>query len=117
MVDAQVVGRTKGEVLAEGLERIRDGLQMVAQIGAPADLVRSLVGSQAAAQRLREVMRDNSVLYGLVLAMVKARNPRLSGGTVEKIVRDFLDVLFDLSRPYRAGGGPGEAPAVGGMTK
>ncbi len=93
--------QTKGEVLIEGLERIREGLQMVARLGSHVDLVRQLTGSQTAAQRLREVMRSETLVYNLVLAMVKARNSRLSEDTVEKVVRDFLDVLFDLSRPYR----------------
>lgn len=92
---------TKGEVLISGLDQIRDGLDMIAKLGDGNDLVKNLIGSQAAAQRLRNVMKDKTLVFNLVLSMVRARNSRLSDDTVNKVVMDFLDVLFDLSKPYR----------------
>ncbi|MCL6446828.1 MAG: hypothetical protein K6U04_01550 [Armatimonadetes bacterium] len=92
---------TKGEALIAGLDQIREGLDMIARLGNRNDLLRSLVGSQAATQRLKDLMKSNNVLFNLVLGMVKARNSRLSEETVNKVVIDFLDILFDLSKPYR----------------
>jgi len=46
-------------------------------------------------------LADKSLVYNLVLSMVRSRNSRLSEDTVQKVVTDFLDVLFDLSKPYR----------------
>ncbi|MEW5899427.1 MAG: hypothetical protein AB1652_09710 [Bacillota bacterium] len=92
---------TKGEALIAGLDQIREGLDMIARLGNRNDLLRNLVGSQAATQRLKDLMKSNNVLFNLIIGMVKARNSRLSEETVNKVVIDFLDVLFDLSKPYR----------------
>lgn len=91
---------TKGEALITGLEQIRDGLEMISRLGDRTDLVKSMIGSQVAAQRLRDIMKNNNVVYNMVLSMVQGRNGRLSTETVAKVVNDFLDVLFDLSQPY-----------------
>lgn len=91
---------TKGEVLIAGLNQIRDGLEMISRLGDKTDLVKTMVGSQAAARRLRDVMKDNNVVYNMVLNMVQSRNGQLSPKTVTKVINDFLDVLFDLSQPY-----------------
>lgn len=93
--------KTKGEVLISGLDQIREGLDMISKLGDSTDLVKEIVGSRAAADRLRNVMKDRTLVFNLVLSMVKARNGRLSEDTVQKVVTDFLDVLFDLSKPYR----------------
>jgi len=92
---------TKGEALVNGLNQIDEGLKMISALGNRYDLIATMVGSKTSAQRLRDVIRGNKVLYNLVLNMVKAKNSRLSGETVDKVVTDFLDTLFDLSRPYK----------------
>lgn len=92
---------TRGEMLVKGLEQIREGLNIVSGIGRPNDLLKMVVGSPQAAKRLREVLDDNSVLQSIVISLVQARNSRLSGDTVKKIIGDFLDVLFDLSKPAK----------------
>lgn len=98
--------QTKGELLITGIDRIREGLEMISGIGSSKqDLIKTLVGSQAAANRLRDLMKSNLVFQNTVIAMVAARNGRLSTETVEKVVTDFLDVLFDLSQPYKAANG------------
>lgn len=93
---------TKGEMLISGIDRIREGLEMISGLGSKQDLIKTLVGSQAAANRLRDLMKSNAVFQNTVVAMVAARNGRLSSDTVEKVITDFLDVLFDLSQPYKA---------------
>ncbi len=92
---------TKGEVLISGIDRIREGLDMISGLGAKQDLIKTMVGSQAAANKLRDLVKSNIVFQNTVIAMVAARNSRLSPDTVEKVVTDFLDVLFDLSQPYK----------------
>lgn len=92
---------TKGEILLAGIDRIREGLEMIAKLGNRQDLIKELVGSSTMANRLRDVMKSNSIFEGMVLSMVKSRNGRLSPETVDKVVTDFMDVLFDLSRPYK----------------
>ena len=94
---------TKGEALVLGLNQIDEGLKMISALGNRYDLVATMVGSKTSAQKLRDVIRGNKVLYNLVLNMVKAKNSRLAGETVEKVVTDFLDTLFDLSSPYKPG--------------
>lgn len=92
---------TKGEAIIGGLNQIDEGLQMIAIIGGRYDLVKAMVGSNAGAKRLREVVRSNKILYNLVLNIVASKNSRLSADTVGKVVSDFLDTLFDLSQPYQ----------------
>ncbi len=103
MSEAAIV--TKGEALVRGLDQIREGLEMVSRLGGKKDLVVALTGSKQGAQRLRDVMRSNNVVYQMVIGMVRARNSRLSEETVQKVVGDFLDVLFNLSQPYQGAGG------------
>jgi hypothetical protein len=93
---------TKGEMLINGMEKIKEGLEMISQLGNKQELVKALVGSQAAANRLRDVVNSNTIFYTMVTSMVKSRNSRLSDETVEKVVTDFIDILFDLSKPYKA---------------
>ena len=96
--------QTKGEMLLTGIEKAREGLDMIAQLGGREDLLKAIVGTPALANKLRDVVKNNSLFKGLVLSMVSARNSRLSSGTVEGVINDFLDVLFDLSQPYRVDG-------------
>jgi hypothetical protein len=99
--EGNTMEKTKGEILLLGLEQVREGLELISQHGDQNMLLRTLVGSTAAAKRLREVVRDSAVFRSMVMTLVCARNSRLSAETVEKVVRDFLDVMFDLSQPYR----------------
>lgn len=69
--------KTKGEALVEGIEKICKCLEMVQGMGDEYGLMRNLVGSLSA-----------------------ARVSKLKEETVEKVVEEFLDVLFDLSKPY-----------------
>lgn len=92
---------TKGEMMLQGLEQIREGLELISQQGNQDMLLKTLVGSTAAAKRLREVVKDSTVFRSIVMALVCSRNARLNAETVEKVIRDFLDVMFDLSQPYR----------------
>ncbi len=91
---------TKGERMITAIEKIREGLEMLANIGDRQDLVKALLGSGAAAERLRDLVKGNGAFERLVLPMVRTRNGRLSADTVDKVVTDFLDVVFDLSRPW-----------------
>ncbi len=93
--------RTKGEMLLQGLEQVREGLDLIGRHGNQDLLLKTLVGSNTAAKRLREVVQGSTVFRSMVLSLVCARNARLSAETTEKIIRDFLDVMFDLSQPYR----------------
>lgn len=93
--------KTKGEMLLQGLEQVREGLELISKHGNQDLLLKTLVGSSMAAKRLREVVQDSTVFRSMLLSLVCARNGRLSEDTVEKVVRDFLDVMFDLSQPYR----------------
>lgn len=90
---------TKGEALAVGLEQLKQGLQMIRQVGGPKDLLKILVGSQAAVSQIKEVIATGT-LRPLVYALVASRNSRLSAETVHKVVDDFLDVLTDLAQPF-----------------
>jgi|GEM_PF-1347480 len=93
---------TKGEALVTGLNQIDEGLKMISALGTKYDLLATMVGSRASAQRLRDVIKSNTVLYTLVINMVAAKNSRLSAETVQKVIDDLLDTLFDLSSPFRA---------------
>jgi hypothetical protein len=93
--------QTKGEIIIAGMDKMREGLEMISQLGSKQDLIKTLVGSQTAANKLKDLMKSNLVFQNLVISMVSARNGRLNPETVEKITTDFLDVLFDLSRPYK----------------
>ena len=96
------MNQTKGDMLVNGLEQIREGLETIAQLDSGPELVRMLVGSRAGAERLRDVVKSDRILYNMIVSMVAARNgKKLVYETVEKVVNDFLDVLFDLSRPYK----------------
>lgn len=97
----QDINQTKGEMLINGMERIKEGLEIISKLGDKHELVKFLVGSQAAANRLKDVVKSNSIFFNMVVTMVKSRNSRLSDETVEKVVTDFLDILFDLSKPYK----------------
>jgi len=99
---------TKGEAIVLGLTQIREGLEMVTQASRDIDLIRNLVGSTRAAQQFREVL-NTGLLKTIVLEMVAARNGRLSRDTVAKVVQDFMDVLFDLAKPFESA--EGEQPA------
>lgn len=90
---------TKGEALIAGIDKIREGLDMIARQGNKQDLIKTLIGSQAAANRLRDLVKSNVVFQNTVISMVAARNGRLNTETVDKVISDFLDVLFDLSQP------------------
>lgn len=92
---------TKGEALINGIEQIQDGLEMIAKLGDKESLIITLVGSQSAARRLRDVIKSKNLIYNLVISLVKARNTRLVDETVKKVIDDFMDVLFDLSTPYK----------------
>ncbi|NPV72121.1 MAG: hypothetical protein HPY55_16060 [Firmicutes bacterium] len=92
---------SKGEALLAGLQQIDEGLKMIASLGGRYDLVATMVGSKTTAQKLRDVIRGNKALFNLVVNIVKAKNNRLAAETVEKVIGDFLDTLFDLSKPYR----------------
>ena len=92
---------TKGEALIEGIEKIREGLEMISQLGSKQDLIKTLVGSPTTANRLRGLLKSNLVFQNTVTAMVASRNGRLSPETVDKVITDFMDVLFDLSQPYK----------------
>ena len=93
--------RTKGEAMILGIDKIREGLELISRLGDKQDLVRILVSSPAAALRLKDLMRNNRVFQTMTVALVSAKNGRLSSETVDKVITDFLDVLFDLSRPYK----------------
>jgi hypothetical protein len=91
---------TKGERLMNGIEQLKDGLLMIGSIGGNRqDFIKMLVGSPTATKNLKDLMRDNAIMKSMVFSMVASRNSRLSVGTVENIISDFLDVLFDLSQP------------------
>lgn len=92
---------TKGEMLVSGIDKIREGLEMVSGMGSKQEIIKTLVGSQASANRLKDLMKSNLVFQHTVVSMVASRNARLSPETVDKVVTDFLDVLFDLSQPYK----------------
>lgn len=93
---------TKGEALIAGIDKIREGLEMISRQGNKQDLIKTLIGSQAAANRLRDLVKSNVVFQNTVISMVAARNGRLNAETVDKVIGDFLDVLFDLSQPHIA---------------
>lgn len=92
---------TKGEMLVNGMEKIKEGLEMISKLGDKQELIKTLVGSQAAANRLKDLVKSNLIFQNMVLSMVASRNSRLSTETVEKIISDFMDILFDLSKPYK----------------
>jgi hypothetical protein len=91
--------QTKGEHLVKGLDQIRDGLANINRFSSKQDLIKMLVTSQSAAKQLKGLLNDNSLLKTLVYSMVASRNSRLSTETVDKVISDFLDILFDLSQP------------------
>lgn len=93
--------QTKGEIMILGIDKIREGLEMLSGLGSKQDIVKSLVSSKTAASQLKDLMKDNAVFQNLVVSLVTARNSKLVPTTVEKVISDFLDVLFDLSRPYK----------------
>jgi hypothetical protein len=96
-----VMEQTKGEMLINGMEKIREGLEMISRLGDKQELIKALVGSQSAANRLKDLVKSNTIFQNMILSMVSARNSRLNSETVEKVITDFLDILFDLSRPYK----------------
>ncbi len=93
--------QTKGEAMILGIDKIREGLELISQLGDKQDLVKMLVSSPAAAIRLKDLMRNNRIFQTMTVSLVSAKNSRLSQETVDKVITDFLDVLFDLSRPYK----------------
>lgn len=90
---------TKGEAIVVGLEQIRDGLQMISKASKDVDLIRTLVGSSRASEQLRDVMKGG-LLRTIIVEMVAARNRKLSPETVDKVISDFMGVLFELSKPF-----------------
>ncbi len=91
---------TKGERLINGIDQLKVGLALINSIGGNRqDFIKLLVTSSTAAKNLRDLMKDNALMKTLVFSMVAARNTRLAPGTVENVISDFLDVLFDLSQP------------------
>lgn len=90
---------TKGTRLINGIDKLREGLDLINQLGDGQDLMRLLISSPSAAKRLKEMLKDDNLLHTLIVSMVASRNSRLTPATVEKIVEDFLDVVFDLSQP------------------
>lgn len=105
---------TKGEAIIVGLEQIREGLQMVRQASRDVDLIRTLVGSNRASQQLREIM-SGGLLKTVVIEMVHTRNYRLSQDTVEKVISDFMAVLFELSKPFDPSKAADSSSARGGI--
>lgn len=95
------MSETKGEMLVNGMEKIKEGLEMISKLGDKQELIKTLVGSQAAANRLKDIVKSNLIFQNMVMSMVVSRNSRLSSETVNKVVTDFLDILFDLSKPYK----------------
>lgn len=90
---------TKGEHLMKGLDQLREGLTNISRFSNKQDLIKLLVASPTAARQMKDLLNDNSLLQKLIVSMVSARNSRLSADTVEKVISDFLEVLFDLSQP------------------
>ncbi|MFZ5975220.1 MAG: hypothetical protein ACOYU3_07410 [Bacillota bacterium] len=93
--------QTKGEAMILGIDKIREGLELISKLGDKQDLVKLLVSSPTAAMRLKDLMRNNRVFQTMTVSLVSAKNSRLASETVDKVITDFLDVLFDLSRPYK----------------
>lgn len=90
---------TKGEAILQGLDQIREGLELIRKAGSQADALRVLVGSQKGAEQLRAVMNPG-LLRTLVVSMVQARVRRVSPATVEQVLDEFFKVLFDLAKPH-----------------
>jgi hypothetical protein len=91
---------TRGERLADGISKLREGLLIIGSIGGnKQDFIKLLVSSQAGARNLKELLKDNAILKSMVFSLVKSRNSRLAPDTIDKVIGDFLDVLFDLSQP------------------
>lgn len=42
---------TKGEMLMNGMEKIKEGLEMISKLGDKQELIKTLVGSKVAAER------------------------------------------------------------------
>ncbi|MFA5385951.1 MAG: hypothetical protein WC364_15065 [Eubacteriales bacterium] len=95
------MSETKGEMLVNGMDKIKEGLEMISGLGDRQELIKTLVGSQAAANRLKDLLKSNTIFENMVISMVASRNSRLNAETTRKVITDFLDVLFDLSQPYR----------------
>lgn len=93
--------KTKGEVLFAGISKIREGLTDIQKLGDQQDMIKLLMLTPKATSRLKEIMEDDRIFQNLVVSMVSSRNSRLSATTVETIITDFLDVIFDLSQPYQ----------------
>lgn len=93
---------SKGELLLTGIEKTREGLEMIAQVGDSQDLMKALAGSPKLADTLRGMMKGNYIFENMVVTMVAAKNSRLSPGTVLSVINSFMDVLFDLSQPCKA---------------
>jgi len=94
---------TKGEALVTGIDKLREGLEMISSLGSKQqDLIKTLVGSNVAANRLNDLLKSNIVFQNTIISMVSARNSKLAPVIVEKVITDFMDVLFDLSQPYQA---------------
>lgn len=97
------MSQTKGERLINGIEQLKEGLAMIGGIGGnKQDFIKLLVTSTTAAKNLKELMKDNAIMKTMVFSMVASRNNKLVVSTVEKVITDFLDILFDLSQPAQA---------------
>jgi hypothetical protein len=94
------MSQTKGEALMKGIDQLREGLSLINGIGGNRqDFIKLLVTSPTATTKLRDIMKDNVLMKTLVFGMVASRNKKLAPGTVENVISDFLDVLFDMSQP------------------
>jgi len=93
--------QTKGEMMVLSIDKIREGLELISQLGDKQDLMKTLIKSRAAVDRLKDLVNNSRVFQNMVTSLVAAKNSRLSPETVDKVITDFLDVLFDLSRPYK----------------
>jgi len=115
MGETIVAGMTRGEAIVAGIERIREGLDLIRRAGSQTEVLTILVGSSRGAEQLRQVMQPG-LLRSIIVSMVHSKNSRLSAETVEKVLDDFLRVLFELSKPY-GDPGPQVAPDAPGSPK
>lgn len=108
-------GVTRGEAIAAGTEKIREELGLIRKAGSQTEALPILVGSSRGAEQLRQVMQPG-LLRSIIVSMVHSKNSRLSAETVEKVLDEFLRVLFELPKPY-GDPGPQVAPDASGSPK
>jgi hypothetical protein len=98
---------SKGEVFLGAFDKIRDALKELAVLNGPGpvankyNVLEFLASSQKGADKLRDVFsqKGNQVLHSLMVQVVAARNG-LKPATVERVIGDAFDFIFDLSTPY-----------------